>query len=417
MDNVNDRKKEIFAALKKRIKESTEKEIVNEIGQLIGDRRIDDVQDILVTIEQSSGWESALQNLRKSQDVLYNYPIGLSDSKRKVEPIKYREVIFDILGYRGFDPINLSTNALLEFLETKSSFTESCNTFYDYILPTFQNQISKSDTLFFEIEKIDSILPVSILSQIETIRQNELDGIVTCSDEDFISIENLWFTEYGFQALSKLGISKSNLSEEEYNVVLSVIPVIASIKNNISTKESIDLEFEKPSNLLYQELLQAFITNNRNSLRLLGSRHASLYFESILNKTIDDYTANEKTENFRSYIESLDNLISIRDIESINSLYSIINKDEPRLATPSISSLGNFYHPSSAEILIEIICNKRNKVIAQVSSTALRNILNKCPHFEYILKRYIDSDCTYQARIKQLYLELAKRSKSEMYYD
>ena len=417
MDNVNDRKKEIFAALKKRIKESTEKEIVNEIGQLIGDRRIDDVQDILVTIEQSNGWESALQNLRKAQDVLYNYPIGLSDSKRKVEPIKYREVIFDILGYRGFDPINLSTNALLEFLETKSSFTESCNTFYDYILPTFQNQISKSDTLFFEIEKIDSILPVSILSQIETIRQNELDGIVTCSDEDFISIENLWFTEYGFQALSKLGISKSNLSEEEYNVVLSVIPVIASIKNNISTKESIDLEFEKPSNLLYQELLQAFITNNRNSLRLLGSRHASLYFESILNKTIDDYTANEKTENFRSYIESLDNLISIRDIESINSLYSIINKDEPRLATPSISSLGNFYHPSSAEILIEIICNKRNKVIAEVSSTALRNILNKCPHFEYILKKYIDSDCTYQARIKQLYLELAKRSKSEMYYD
>ena len=417
MDNTNDRKKEIFAALKKRIKESTEKEIVNEIGQLIGDRRVDDVQDILVTIEQSSGWESALQNLRKSQDVLYNYPIGLSDSKRKVEPIKFREVIFDILGYRGFDATNLSTNTLLEFLETKSSFTESCNTFYDYILPIFQNQISKSDTLFFEIEKIDSILPVSILSQIEAIRKNELDGIITHSDEDLIPIENLWFTEYGFQALSKLGISKSNLSEEEYNIVLSVIPVIDSIKNNISTKKSINQEFEKPSNPIYRELLRAFMTNDIDSLRSLGRRHASLYFESILNKTIDDYTANEKTENFRSFIESLDNLISIRDVESINSLYSIISKDEPRLATPSISSLGNFYHPSSVEILIEMICNKRNKVIAQVSSTALRNILNKCPHFEYILKRYIDSDCTYQARIKQLYLELAKRSKSEMYYD
>ena len=417
MDNANDRKNEIFAALKKRIKESSEKEIINEIGQLIGDRRIDDVQDILVTVEQSSGWESALQNLRKSQDALYNYPIGLSDSKRKVEPIKFREVIFDILGYRGFDSINLSTDTLLGFLETKPSFTESCNSFYDYILPTFQDQISKSDTLFFEIERIDSILPASVLLQIETIRQNELVEIINRSGKDLIPIENLWFTEYGFQALSKLGISKSNLSEEEYDIVLSVIPVIDSIKNNISTKKSVDREFEKPSNPLYHELLQAFITNDINSLRLLGSRHASLYFESILNKTIDDYTANEKTENFRSYIKSLDNLISIRDIESVNSLHSIISKDEPRLTTPSISSLGNFYHPSSVEILIEIICNRRNKVIAEGSSTALRNILSKCPHFEYILKRHIESDCTYRARIKQLYLELAKRSKSEMYYD
>jgi len=417
VDDKNNGKSRILTALKQRIQEATDRDIILDIVQSIGDRRCEDFQDILVTLDQTVGWNSTVNYLKKSLDAHYSYPIGIDAPKKKIEPIKYREVLFEVLGCKGLEPTNISTQDILGFLESKTSFTDSANSLLEYILPVLRDQITNHDTFFLDVTESSLIIPKEMHIQIEHIRKEELIGAAVLLDNQIVSVEGLWHSEYGLHALSKLDLTKLLIDEQEMEMVLSVIPVSDTIKNQIISKSAKAIhKIKNPHHPLYHNLLTSMIAGDISNLRDLGSRHAVSYFSILLECILDEYNADQTAEKFRLLVKHIDNLVSIRSLKSIILLQSIINTDNPRIVTPSISALGNFYHIASVETLIELICNKRNKEIVNAAIEAIENIHKRNPQFEYAIKDYLQLNCTNYAQLKKLYRKLAKKSNTEMYY-
>ena len=104
----------IRKATRKKLDEIQEAEIIQEITNAIGDRRIRDLVDIIAREEILKGWNTVVEFLMKSGQNEYPVPLGHDTLEIKVEPLKYREAIFEVFGCTGWEPVNKSTNKLLE---------------------------------------------------------------------------------------------------------------------------------------------------------------------------------------------------------------------------------------------------------------------------------------------------------------
>ncbi len=409
----------ILSALKQRIKESTDKEIIQDIVQSIAERRINDLQDILITLEQTEGWQSAIHYLRESSTSHYFSNIGLNGPRKEIEPIKYREVLFDVLGYGGLDSANISTIELLDFLEAKNSFTQALTALEDIILSSIRTQIMNDDTFFLNLERASTSLPTGLHDQVITIRDQELKNSIFIQDDTKLVISGLWHTEYGHHALSRLGLNKNEVSKQQIDVVLSVLPVSDMIKKQIigETPPSNGMEYKEPNHPLYRELLTSLIEGNVSSLRDLGSRCAIGFFSMLLETALDTYKTNPSSENFRTILSCINNLVSVRALDSLTVLDSLANSNDVRLVTPAISALGNFYHLSSIDILVNIVCNRNNPASVDAALKAIENIHKRCPQFEYVIRDHLQYNCHNRAKLQNLYRRIARRSDKRLYYE
>ncbi|PNX50743.1 MAG: hypothetical protein BV458_12685, partial [Thermoplasmata archaeon M9B2D] len=145
----------ILKAVKDRVRQSEEQQRVQMIADAIGERRDRDLLDVLSSIEQERGWPETVNHLMKAQHFSYAIPIGTGSPKSKIEDLKFREMLFSVLGFRGLEPIPTTTEDLLTRMKDECSLVDASDSLRDYAESIAYDQIESGDTLFFDSSDFD----------------------------------------------------------------------------------------------------------------------------------------------------------------------------------------------------------------------------------------------------------------------
>ncbi len=410
-DNSHSR---ILKMAKERAKKSEEDEQLQEISDAIGDRRLKDLLDIVALTEQTEGWLTAVQFLSKAKETTYSGPIGTGGHNAIIEPLKYREVIFDLFSCRGFEPITVSTVEFLKILKEETSFASATQMARKLVEEAAIEQIDSGDTLFFNFENPRIFVSDNLRSRTDYALYNEIEHLTLNVDGKWATIRPLWFTELGRRALLETGIVGYKIESDVLDAVLSVIPAPPDTKTQITiirNHETESIQDRHPSNKQYSKLLGFMIEQNEEGLLRLGSRHAMGCFKILLHEALDSYNKTKSSIRYRKLISSLNGLVTIRSLDAIMILEELMISGDQRLATPSVFALGNFYHESSLHALIQFVCSKRNEEAVNASIKAIKNLHKKEPQFEYILKEALQRECTNLGKLKRLYQQISQKSR------
>jgi hypothetical protein len=106
-------------------KERTLEDIVNAIGE----RRSRDLLDIVATVEQDKGWNTALEHIITAADKEYSTPASFGKQRTRIEPLKFREMIFSLLSCDGLEPVQTDTMTLLQMLKSNISLADASQSF------------------------------------------------------------------------------------------------------------------------------------------------------------------------------------------------------------------------------------------------------------------------------------------------
>lgn len=413
MTNDKDRKA-ILKAVKERIKQSEELQLTQMIVDAIGERRYRDLGDIVSEIEQDRGWNAAIKYLSAARQISYILPIGAGPNKVQVEYLKYREMVFALLGCSGYEPINLSTEEILSRLVNAESLIHASQLLQAECELLAMNQIESGDCLFFNTEYAVSSISKDIADLLEQTQQEDVANLVLQKHEDTINILPLWYNEKGRLALSQLGIRGYEIDFEMFDIVISVL------HQELSLTESIEVNSTRtplipPSNSLYESLLLSTINHDIENLSAMSSRQSYSTLEFMLKDVLDQYEEQPSSDNFRTFLLYVNIHVRIRAPESIILLEELAHSKDTRIATTAITALGNFYNESAASALVDLLCNTKNREIADTTIRAIKNVGNKCFETRYILKNATESTtCTNPGQVKRLYKEV--RMEKEGYY-
>jgi hypothetical protein len=384
-----------------------EDKLVSEIAQTIGERRYRELLDLIAGIEQTRDWSSAMSILSDALSCSYLTPFTFERKNRKLEPLKCREVIFELFSCSGLEPIPEDTPGLLQNLQDKESFARASVAFEDYVLSQAIEEIHTGSTLFFEFppnlsfsEKHKTLL--------EDKRKQEIECLQLSSNNNEIKIGPLWNTSYGKNALSELGVKGFSISYDEFDQVLSVLQVTQSTKEQIrrnfeSTEKAQSSCTEKQlSNPEYSTLLNSLIEQDTSTIRSQGSKHAVPTLNVLLLQSLSRYQSSESSDDYRMIVERLTDLTLIRSIDSLCTYEALTQLRDLRITTQAISALGNYFHDSAVAILIDLVCTSREQWIMQASLNALRNQTMKYPEAQFSIKEAIDSGCRNSGLLKRL---------------
>ncbi|MBE0525721.1 MAG: hypothetical protein IH631_02180, partial [Candidatus Thorarchaeota archaeon] len=287
MTNDKDRES-ILKAVKERVKQSEELQLTQMIVDAIGERRYRDLGDLVSEIEQDSGWNAAIKHLIAARRFSYTLPIGAGPNKAQVEHLKYREMIFALLGCSGYEPINLSTEEILSRLVNTDSMVDACQILQAECDSLVINQIESGDNLFFNLEYAGSSISKDIADLLERAQQEDVARLVLEKHGDTINIVPLWYNEKGRQTLSQLGIKGYEIDLETFDIVISVLhkelPITESIEAN-STRTPLVF----PSNSHYEALLLSTINHEIEDLSAMSSTQSYPTLEFILKDALDQY--------------------------------------------------------------------------------------------------------------------------------
>ena len=167
----------ILKAVKDRVRLSEEQQRVQMIADAIGERRERDLLDVLSSIEQDRGWPETVKHLLKAQNFSYTLPIGTGPLKTKVEALKYREIIFSVLGCRGLEPIPIDTEQLLTRMKDECSMVDASVSLRGFIESIARDQIKSGDTLFFDSNDFDIQVSEDTTQLADRIKYEEVQGI------------------------------------------------------------------------------------------------------------------------------------------------------------------------------------------------------------------------------------------------
>ena len=381
----------------RRCDEIEDNETTQLIASAIGDRRLKDFVDIIARTETKYGWNTTANYLIKSSDYQYPAPLGSGISRTNLEPLKYREMIFALLGCTGYEPIPETTYSIMQKLaEEESSVQASC------ILTTIAEeqteiQLENGDTSFFNLTRIDSTFPDDLKAKIELEQDAEIKNLCLVRDDDSVQIESLWYTEHGRQALSSLGIQGTTITFRHFDIVLSVLQVSQETKSillkSMSSKDEQNQESILPSNTDYRNLLRYSIEQDIDGLRSCASRYSVNLLNTLLTKSLMTYNQRRSSESYRKFLISIGTYVTIRTIDSIISLQRLTINNNPRIATPAAVALGNFYHESSVSTLVELICSTKNKEVQNAAMNATRNLSTKYPEVKIAIRNALNADC------------------------
>ena len=397
-------------ALREKASASEREQRVIQFADAIGERRSRDLLDMVATVESDEGWDVAVQFLIAAADAEYVTPASFGKTRTKVEPVKYREMVFDLLSASGLEPVKSDTLSLLRRLENEESLVIASQSFARHIQKLAMKQINEGDTLFFDFLLFPTQVSEELVAQTESARLKELTGLKLRKHEDRIDVTSLWHSEYGRRALSELGV-QTLLAEEQLDEVLSVIQVSPTIRRGIqvSDDESISSEDNPtPLNPLYASLLQSMIKQDLENLRLLASRHSVQILTAMLESSVGRYQESTSSESYRYMLGCMNTHVAVRTIDSILAFQKLVKLGDPRIVTPSINALGNFYNESSVLTLAETLCRRKDDWVVRSVLDALDNVFRKCPEAEPAIRRTLESDCVNSTPLKHFLRRVSK---------
>ena len=416
MANENSRDR-IFKAVKQRINEYDEQNQIQMIANAIGDRRSRDLVDLVAKIESKEGWSTALDFLMKAQNQKYASPITIGQGRTKLEELKYREMIFELLSCSGFEPIKTNTIDLLKELTDESSLVDASHNLIPRLEKLAIEQIQSGDTLFFDFSENVSISQ-NIMKLLDQVRDENFRTISLEQCENLIDIAPLWYCEYGRLALSTLGIKGYAVDSNILDTVLSVIqaPTFNRTKtvNVPSFTDNRNDTWPRPTNSQYRKLHTHHIHHEINDLQILASRHSVPLLNTLLDEASSTYEGSSSTTSYKEILDYVNAHISIRSVDSILVLEKTSQMKNTRIATTAILAIGNFYHESSATTLVKLLCARKNDEIEIVVTKAIENVYKKCPEADRILSDSLDTECKNQGKLKKLYKRL--RKEKPLYY-
>ncbi len=401
-------------ASKQKIKEIEEETTIQKIANAIGDRRIKDLSDIIINLDVAYGWPTVIEYLISASKTQYSVPIGYTHPRVMVEPLKFREVVFETLGCLGLESIPEPTEELLLGTTSVDSSVDAMRFFMNTVIKSAENQTANGNTLFFDVSNPANQIPTKLAMAIEESQIKNFALVDVIRQNDSLLIEDIWHTEPGRRALADLGIRGNTISKEKYELVLSVIQVSPSIKKKIQilrrdTKG--EKLFVKPSlNSNYTNLLDFIINHDTQGLCTLGSKHSLLTLDHLLRSAIDEYKSTESSQSYRTLLSLIRDHVSIRMLESAIILNEMTCEKDPRLVTPAIWALANYYHESIVSVLINTICTTRSKKVQESALVSLKNIKHRCPETRTIVENTLLSDCKNSSALQRFYRENWKAS-------
>ncbi len=397
-------------ALREKAIESEREQHVIQFADAIGERRSRDLLDLAATVESDEGWDVAVQYLIMAADAEYAIPASFGKTRARVEPIKYREMVFDLFSASGFEPVKPDTVSLLRRLEREESLATASQSFARHVQELSLKQVEEGDTLFFDFSVSSAHASEELVAQIESTRLREMTGLSLRRHEDRIDVTSLWHSEYGRRALSELGVVTS-VTEDQLDMVLSVIQVSPKIKRGIQISDDESppsQEISTPSNSMYASLLQSMIKQDLESLCSLASRHSVPNLTAMLESSVSQYQKSSSSENYRYMLECMNTHVAVRTLDSIMAFQKLVKLDDPRIVTPAINALGNFYNESSVLTLAETLCRRKDEWVVRSVLDALDNVFRRCPEAEPAIRRTLQSDCVNSTPLKHFLRRVSK---------
>jgi hypothetical protein len=413
-ENSRDR---IFKAVRERIKQTDEQERIQIITNSIGDRRYRDLVDIIAKIEAEDGWPTVVDYLMKAQHQKYSSPLTLGQDKTDLEELKYREMIFELLSCRGLEPIKKDTTTLLKELDDEPSLVDASRNLLTRLEQLAVEQIQNGDTLFFDFSENVSVSQktVNLLNQVQ---KENISSISLEQNESLFNVESLWYIEYGRLTMSTLGIKGNIVTSDALDKVLSIIQLPSDIKTRIvnvsSFKNSDKVFWTRPANSTYKKLHTYLINHDVSELSLLASRHSIPLLNTLLDEASSSYEKSSSTTDYKKTLKCINAHISVRDIESVLVLEKSSQMKNTRIATTAILAIGNYYHESSAAILVKLLCTQKNNEIEKAVMKAIENVYKKCPEADQIITEAFNAECKNLGKLKRLYRHLSK--EKSLYY-
>ena len=398
----------ILKAVKQRVKESEELQLTQMIVDAIGERRYRDLEDLVSQIEQDKGWTEAIKHITSAKGISYTLPIGAGPNKALIENLKYREVIFALLGCSGYEPVFISTEEILSRLATTDSLIDASQSLYTECELMVVKQVESGDNVFFNPIIADSSISKDVADLLDQAQQEQVANLTLEKNGDMINILPLWYTEIGRQVLSQLGIKGSEIDNETFDIVISVLHqelLTTTSPEESSTKKPLN----HPSNTLYNTLLTSTINLDVESLCTLSSKHSYPTLKFILKEALDQYEKQPSSSNFRKVLSCVNTHIRIRTPESIMLLEEVAHSKDTRIATTAITALGNFYTESAASVLVDLLCETKNREVADTTVRAIKNVSDRCFETKYVVRKATElTSCINSGQIKRLYKEIWK---------
>lgn len=410
----DDNRAAILKAAKERAKQSEEQHIVQLLADAVGERRDRDLLDLLSHIEQDRGWPDALEFFMRAREFSYSLPVGAGVDKTKVEDLKYREMLFSLLGCRGLEPINTNTDELLIRMKKEPSLIEASLSLREYIESVAREQIEAGDTLFFSSNDFDVQIPEDLSQLLEHINREAVQGLTLERKHSEVNIVPLWYCETSRQILSEYGIKGYTIDSDKLEELLTVIQFPIAI-SDVDQYAAIQKQAPHPSNLAYRDLHDYIIRQDGDGLCILSSRHSFATLRFMLQDALDIYTKDPSSENYRRTINLIHMHVRVRTIESLQLLEGLAFLKDDRIATIAITALGNLYHESTACVLIELLCKSKKREIVKTTMNAILSVGKKCPETRSVVADALEaSTCEHKGRLKRLLTELKKND--QLYY-
>ncbi len=406
----------ILKASAERARAAEDRVRLQEFVDAIAERRSRDLLDITAATERELGWPAALQLLKRAAEMDYSLPVSPGSCRTRLEPLKYREMVFGLFSCTGLEPVNIDTAALLSDLGGEASMVAASLHFSERVCQLAVEQITSSESFFFDQSLAISDCRPDMQLAFETMRDIELKRMKPVICGDTIDIASLWSTEIARRVLAELGVKGKQLPLSE----ATVLPVIQRMLGTQSDwcNDSGPLgprEYATPSNCLYNLLLASIIDQDQEVLRSLGSRHAVLTLNALLDSQIAAYETTESSEDYRKLVYCINSHIVIRTEESVAILGKLAKMDDARVVTPAVVALSGFYHESAVSVLIDIACNTRTREILDTSVSALENIVKKSPEARYMIHITLRSGRPNRNRLKRVYQRMPKDPMSRYY--
>jgi len=398
----------ILEAVKRRVKESDERERVRMIADTIGDRRDRDLVDIMAQIEQDEGWSAALDYLLKTRGQKYSSPMITGSNETELEDLKYREVVFDLLSCSGLEPVSMDTSVLLQELNSEDSLLDASRILITNLEDLATDQIRTGDSLFFDFSENISISQ-EVKNLLQQTRSKKIQRIRLKQDEPTIDIKSLWHCELGRQTLASFGVKGTHTTSEVLSRVLSVIQEPdSSVADSDESFPAIDDLYPSPSHLGYRDLLSKMIQQDVDGLGQLASRHGLPTLNSLLDESITQYNNAQSSTGFNLILNHIKAHIAVRDIESVLVLEKASRINDTRVATMAIMAIGNFYNESAVSSLVDILCTNKKQEIIDTTTRSIRNVHKRCPETDHIIDTQLNRECMNRGKLLKLQRSLLK---------
>ena len=410
----DDNRAAILKAAKERAGQSEEHRIVQLLADAVGERRDHDLLDLLSHIEQERGWPDTLEFLMRAREYSYFLPVGAGVDKTKVEDLKYREMLFSLLGCRGLEPIHTNTEELLIRMKKEHSLIEASLPLREYIESVAREQIETGDTLFFSSNDFDVQISEDLSQLLEHLNREAAQGLTLERKDGEVDIVPLWYCETIRQILSEYGIKGYTIDSKKLEELLTVIQFPITI-NDVDQYTAVQKQAPYPSNLAYRDLHDCIIRHDGDGLCVLSSRHSFATLRFMLQDVLDIYTKDSSSENYRRILDLIRMHVRVRTIDSLQLLEGLAFLKDDRIATVAITALGNFYYESTAYVLTELLCKSKKREIVKTAMNAVLNVGKKCPEARSVVADALETlTCVHRGRLKRLLREL--KNNDQLYH-